>query len=128
MNTTEQHKSVYIFIGQRIRQRRKTLNLNQSELAGLMGFSYQQMQKYESGASQVSAGKLLLFAKIMNVPPSYFYEGIKMEETIGQRLDAHIIPKTRSEPLRILLVENSPADVLLFKKALNACSEQAEVH
>lgn len=128
MNLIEQHKSVYVYIGQRIRERRKLLNLNQSELAEMMGFSYQQMQKYETGASHVSAGKLLLFAKILNVPASYFYEGINLEESIGKRLDSHIIQKTRTEPLRILLVEDSPADVILFKKALNACSEQADVH
>jgi len=86
------------------------------------------MQKYETGTSHVSAGKLLMFARILNVPPSYFYEGIKLEESIGKRLDSHIIPKIRTEPLRILLVENSPADVILFKKALNSCSEQADVH
>jgi len=128
MNFTEQHKMVYVFIGQRIRERRKLLNLNQSDLAEMMGFSYQQMQKYETGASHVSAGKLLLFAKILNVPPSYFYEGIPLEETIGKRLDSHIIQKDRAEPLRILLVEDNPADVILFKKALHNCSEQTDVH
>lgn len=128
MNLTEQHKSVYVFIGQRIKERRKLLNLNQSELAEMMGFSYQQMQKYETGASHVSAGKLLLFAKILNVPPSYFYEGINLEESIGKRLDNHIIQSTRTEPLRMLLVEDNPADVILFRKALGACSEQADVH
>lgn len=128
MNATEQHKAVYVYMGQRIRERRKLLNLSQSELADMMGFSYQQMQKYETGASQVSAGKLLLFAKILNVPASYFYEGINLEEAIGKRLDSHIIPKTRTEPLRILLVDHNPADVILFKKVLSSCSEQAQVN
>lgn len=128
MNLAELHSSVYIFIGQRIKERRKLLNLSQSELAELMGFSYQQMQKYETGASHVSVGKLLLFAKILNVPPSYFYEGANLQESIGKRLDDHIIQKVRTEPLRILLVEDSPADVILFRKALGACSEKAEMH
>lgn len=128
MNFSEQHKLIYVFIGQRIKERRKLLNLNQSELAEMMGFSYQQMQKYETGASHVSAGKLLLFAKILNVPPSYFYEGLNLQDAVGGRLDNQIIQKAREEPLRILLVEDSPADVILFNKALDACSERAEVH
>lgn len=127
MNVIEQHKSVYAHIGQRIRERRKLLKLSQTELADLMGFSYQQMQKYENGASQVSAGKLLLFAKILNVPPSHFYEGIKLDEHIGKRIESEIIQKTRTAPLHILLIEDNPADVILFKKALNACSEQTEI-
>jgi transcriptional regulator with XRE-family HTH domain len=128
MNLSEQSTSVYTLIGQRIKERRKLLNLNQSELAEMMGFSYQQMQKYETGASHVSAGKLLLFAKILNVPPNYFYEGINLEEAIGKRLDDHLIQKTRAEPLRILLVEDNPADVIWFRKALDKCSEQVDVH
>lgn len=128
MNVTEQHKSVYVYIGQRIRERRKLLGLNQSELAGLMGFSYQQMQKYETGASHVSAGKLLLFARILNVPPSHFYDGLNLDENIGKRIGEKVIQRTRTEPLRILLVEDNPADVILFKKAISACPEPTDVH
>lgn len=128
MCSANQNNSVYSFIGQRIRERRKLLKLNQSELADLMGFSYQQMQKYETGASHVSAGKLLLFAKILNVPPSFFYDGLKIDETIGKRIDTNIIQKIRMEPLRILLVEDNPADVILFRKALESSSEPTEVH
>lgn len=128
MNITEQNDQVYAYIGQRIRERRKLLKLNQTELAELMGFSYQQMQKYETGASHVSAGKLLLFAKILNVPPSYFYEGIKIEENIGQRISAHLIQKIRTKAFRILLVEDNPSDVILFKKALSERAEKVEVH
>ena len=128
MSDTEQHETVYSYIGQRIRERRKLLKLNQAELAEMMGFSYQQMQKYETGASHVSAGKLLMFGKILNVPPSFFYDGLKLEESIGMRIETNIIQKTRTRALRLLLVEDNPADVLLFKKALNARSQQADVN
>ena len=128
MNLTEQYQSVYVFIGRRIKERRKLLNLSQSQLSEMMGFSYQQIQKYETGASQISAGKLLLFAKILNVPPHYFYEGLNLEEAVGKRVDQQVIQKTRTEPLRIVLVEDNPADVILFRKALASCSEQADVH
>jgi len=128
MNVTEQHKSVYVYIGQRIKERRKLLRLSQTQLADLMGFSYQQMQKYETGVSHVTAGKLLLFAKILNVSPSYFYEGLKLDEAIGKRIDTDIIQKTRTEPLRILLVEDNTSDVFLFNKAINTYSEMVDVY
>jgi CheY-like chemotaxis protein len=127
MNITEHQDQIYAYVGQRIRDRRKLLKLNQTELAELMGFSYQQMQKYETGASHVSAGKLLLFAKILNVPPNYFYDGIKLEETIGKRIEATVIQKIRTRAFRILLVEDNPADVILFKKALNENKEPVDV-
>lgn len=128
MSLAEQHKAVYICIGQRIRERRKLLKLSQSELAEMMGFSYQQMQKYETGSSHVSASKLLLFAKILNVPPNYFYDGINLEKPIGKRLDSHLIQKTRTEPLHILLIEDNPGDVILFKKSLDRCPEPTKVN
>ncbi len=127
MSVVEQHKVVYSYIGQRIRQRRKMLRLSQAQLAEMMGFSYQQMQKYETGSSQVSAGKLLLFSKILNVPPGYFYDGIKLEDSIGKGIESDIIQKTRTEPLRILLIEDNAADVIFFKRSLDSCSERAEV-
>ena len=123
MSVAEQHETIYVYIGQRVRERRKLLNLSQAELAEMMGFSYQQMQKYETGASRVSAGTLLIFAKILNVPASYFYEGLKLEEAIGTRIESNIIQRIRTRALRILLVEDNPADVILFKKALDNRAE-----
>ncbi len=128
MNTSERQDSVYAYIGQRIRERRKLLKLSQTELADLMGFSYQQMQKYETGASHVSAGKLLLFARILNVPPDFFFEGIKLEPLLGDRIDSSLIQKARVKSFRILLVEDNPADVILFKKALSECEGPLDVH
>jgi two-component system, response regulator len=127
-NATQQQNNVYAYIGQRIRERRKLLQLNQTQLAELMGFSYQQMQKYETGVSQVTAGKLLLFARVLNVPPAFFYEGIRLEQSIGKRLEMDVIQGSRTEPLRVVLVEDNPADVILFTKALTAVSEPVEVH
>jgi CheY-like chemotaxis protein/DNA-binding XRE family transcriptional regulator len=124
----EKNKSIYAYVGQRIKERRRLLKMNQTQLAQLMGFSYQQMQKYENGVSEISVSKLLRFAKIFNVPASYFYEGAPMDDMIGKSIESDIIQKTRTEPLRVLLVENNPGDVILFKKAISACSEQVDIH
>jgi CheY-like chemotaxis protein/DNA-binding transcriptional regulator YiaG len=122
------HHSVYLHIGQRIRERRKLLRMNQSQLAELMGFSYQQMQKYENGTSEVSAGKLLQFAKILNVPAHYFYEGLSLEDNIGKGVESDIIQNNRSDPLHILLGDDNLTDALLFKKSLARCSKKAIAH
>lgn len=123
-----EHFSLYSYVGQRIRERRKLLKMSQGQLAEMMGFSYQQMQKYETGASQVSVSKMLQFAKILNVPATYFYEGAKLDDEIGKAIPTDIIQKSRTNPLNVLLVEDSPADVILFRKALSACSEQVDLN
>lgn len=124
----EPHPSVYAFIGRRIRERRKALKLSQGKLAELMGVSYQQIQKYEAGVSQASVGRLLHFAAALGVPPGYFYEGVKIEEPIGQGIGGDIPPEIRSTALRILLLQDNPAATLAFRQALDGSGIAAELH
>ena len=43
----------------RVRMRRLMLKMSQEEIAERLGLTYQQLQKYETGANRVSAGGLL---------------------------------------------------------------------
>jgi transcriptional regulator with XRE-family HTH domain len=63
-------------IGERIRIRRTLLNLSQQELGKALGMSFQQMRKYEIGTSSVGAGQLCEIAKALDVPVSFFYDGL----------------------------------------------------
>ena len=63
-------------IGERIRIRRTLLNLSQQELGKALGMSFQQMRKYELGASSIGAGQLCEIAKALDVPISFFYDGL----------------------------------------------------
>ncbi|HEX2257452.1 MAG TPA: helix-turn-helix transcriptional regulator [Afifellaceae bacterium] len=56
-----------------IRIRRKMLNLSQEKLAEQLGITFQQVQKYEKGTNRVGAGRLYQFARILQVPVSYFF-------------------------------------------------------
>ena len=40
-NDSEKSKAVYAYVGQKIKERRRLLKMNQTQLAQLMGFSYQ---------------------------------------------------------------------------------------
>ena len=62
-----------VFIGQRIKRRRKELGQTQQQLGGALGISYQQVQKYETGRSQISATLLLKVSASMGLPVSYFF-------------------------------------------------------
>ncbi len=63
-------------VGARIRVRRTLMSMSQEKLGEVVGLSFQQVQKYETGANRVSAGRLFQFAEILNVPVSYFFENV----------------------------------------------------
>jgi len=62
--------------GARIRERRVMLGLSQQQLAQLIGVTYQQAHKYERGLNRISAGRLYEIALVLNVPVSWFFEGL----------------------------------------------------
>jgi transcriptional regulator with XRE-family HTH domain len=62
-----------IEIGRKIRTLRLERGLSQSRLADGIGLSFQQLQKYESGANRVSAGRLQKIAELLGVPVTVFY-------------------------------------------------------
>lgn len=63
------------YIGTRIRLRRRALDISQQTLAGYLGISYQQLQKYESGLNRISASRLHDIATLLKVSVTYFFEG-----------------------------------------------------
>ncbi|MBO9547369.1 helix-turn-helix domain-containing protein [Caulobacter sp.] len=63
-------------VGARVRMRRKIVGVTQEQLAGALKLTFQQVQKYEHGANRVSASKLYEIAKILQVPVSYFFDGL----------------------------------------------------
>lgn len=70
---------VDVHVGQRLRTLRALFGMSQAELAERLGITFQQLQKYETGANRVSVGRLWQAAKILYVPPSYFFLGLDDE-------------------------------------------------
>ena len=65
-----------IHLGRRLRRRRRLLGLTQQQLAGACGVRFQQIQKYECAANRMSAARLWQLAEVLEVPVSYFYDGL----------------------------------------------------
>ena len=65
-----------IHIGRRLRERRVSLGMSQSELAEKLGVSFQQVQKYESGANRISGSRLWDICTVLGIPVGYFFEGL----------------------------------------------------
>ena len=67
-------------VGKHIRNRRMLLGMSQSELAGSLGITFQQLQKYERGLNRVGAGRLYELSRALQAPVSYFFPGTEGEE------------------------------------------------
>ena len=65
-----------VHLGRRLRRRRRLLGLTQQQLASVCGVRFQQIQKYECAANRMSAARLWQLAEALEVPVSYFYDGL----------------------------------------------------
>src|SRR3954468_19536390 len=72
-------------IGERIRARRTELGLTQEQRAVGLDVSYQQIPKYESGASRIAASRLVALAARLEAPVTYFLGGQGSESGPRQR-------------------------------------------
>lgn len=95
---------VDVHVGKRIRQRRWLTGMTQQQLAQQVGIKFQQIQKYETGANRVSASRLWDIADALEVPVSFFFEGIEVDEAESQSADT---------PSKV------PADLMGDKEALD---------
>lgn len=59
-------------LGVLLRQRRLELGMSQSTLGAKLRLTFQQIQKYERGANQISVGRLLQICRVLGTPVDYF--------------------------------------------------------
>jgi transcriptional regulator with XRE-family HTH domain len=91
------------YIGTLIRDMRKAAGMSQMRLADKIGVSYQQIQKYEKGASQLNISRLLQIAEAFGVPVGTFLGD-------GETEAAQIRPQYSS------LSEDEAKLVMLFRR------------
>jgi transcriptional regulator with XRE-family HTH domain len=71
--TVKQPNPTDIYVGSRIRMRRKMLGLSQEKLGEKLGITFQQIQKYEKGTNRVGASRLQAMSDALEVPVSFFF-------------------------------------------------------
>jgi transcriptional regulator with XRE-family HTH domain len=74
-----------IYVGSRLRERRIQLAMSQPTLAAALGITFQQLYKYEKAKNRISASRLYLFSKALNVPVTFFFEDIAETEAKAQK-------------------------------------------
>ena len=65
-------------IGAEIKRMRKALRISQMRLAGEVGVSFQQIQKYEKGANKISVERIQQIAKALGTSVPAFFEKEKV--------------------------------------------------
>lgn len=105
-------------IGSKIRQLRKGWGLSQIELAEKVGISFQQIQKYEKGATRISVMRLHEISDALGVSITAFFE---KEEGIAKVSDPGLRYTPGGENLTILqpLDKQEIALLRLFRKIGN---------
>ena len=79
----KQHR-VDVYVGTRVRQRRSLLGMSQTALGAAVGLTFQQVQKYERGSNRISSSRLYEFAKVLDVPVSYFFDEMPTNALAGR--------------------------------------------
>lgn len=67
---------VDIHVGSRLRLRRTLLGMSQERLGEAVNLTFQQIQKYERGTNRMGASRLYQISKVLDVPITFFYEGL----------------------------------------------------
>jgi len=87
---------VDIHVGKRLKQHRMLLGLSQTQIADMLGISFQQIQKYEKGTNRVSASRLVDLSNALDVNITYFFNEIPTN-TLKQ--STKLITNLGEEPL-----------------------------
>lgn len=74
---------VDVHVGKRIRHRRWMIGMTQQQLAERVGIKFQQIQKYETGMNRVSASRLWDISDTLEVPVSFFFDGLDDRQSEG---------------------------------------------
>ncbi|SOC21456.1 helix-turn-helix domain-containing protein [Thalassospira xiamenensis] len=83
------------FVGIRLRALRNTHGLSQEKLGEMIGLTFQQVQKYESGANRISASRLYEIAQAFSVDINFFFEEIPLDiaENLGRSKASYVDEK-----------------------------------
>ena len=83
-NATDTH------VGKRVRTRRLMLDMSQTNLGEAVSLTFQQIQKYEKGTNRIGASRLQQIAHVLQVPVSFFFEGLPLPSETWSEEGAYI--------------------------------------
>ncbi|WP_315724849.1 MULTISPECIES: helix-turn-helix transcriptional regulator [unclassified Bradyrhizobium] len=90
-------RDVDVAVGIRLRNLRLRNKMSQNDVAHHLKLTFQQVQKYETGTSRISASQLFKLAKLFKVSVETFFtefngnESKKPQQVVNQLTDPHLL-------------------------------------
>ena len=105
-------------IGNEIKRIRKVLGISQMKLAGEVGVSFQQIQKYEKGINKISVERIQQIAKALGTPVNTFFEKEKVP-TVSEPPGKYYSKGTLTGETFLILNQEEAKLIRLFRKIDN---------
>ena len=101
----ERRHLINVHVGSRIRLQRTNKDLSAIDLGRFLHVHYQRIYYYEEGKNQVSSSTLYNISQILDVPVSFFFDGIVSSEAIGL-IDYHSSSNELLDTVNIFAVKD----------------------
>lgn len=105
MKPTAGPHPVDVHVGRAVRWRRKLRGLSQQALAERIGLTFQQVQKYETGANRISASALHAISGALEVPIAFFFDGLPETVADAPEPEASLTARMLGAPGGLALAE-----------------------
>jgi len=122
MPRTARRNAIDEHVGARLRARRKSLAMSQGVLAERLGVTFQMVQRYEYGLCRISASTLYAAALALDIPVSFFFEGLTMP-----RPGKHAAIEVQNSPLELARTRHGRDLALLFPQIQDRSARRAIV-
>ena len=115
---------VDVYVGQRMKLRRRILKMSQQTLAQTLGLTFQQIQKYEKGYNRMGASRLWDISCVLGVSMDFFFAD--MEEKIKEQSPRFLSVDDNELPISF---ENSkPIDPIQKNESLELLRAYYKIH
>lgn len=98
-----------VHVGKQLRRRRRALGIRLKKFSKDVGVSVRQLQRYESGSNRAIARRLFDFARMLNVPLGYFFEGY------GGSMRKGVKGRASQEEAALAMVHSSQESLTLLR-------------
>lgn len=113
---TPSSRSLDIYLGQKVRQRRWMMGMSRKQLGERLGVAREQIDRYESGAEEIDAKQLWKIATALKVPTASFFEGLDGQAPDTGDARAEVI----SDGEALLELGAFPDDTIVFSSLQSA--------
>ena len=83
LDASDERNPVDVHVGGRVRKFRISAGMSEEELRTALGVTAEKMHAYESGAMRIGPGLLYEVSKLLNCPPTAFFDDMNLGNSAG---------------------------------------------